>query len=144
AALYGLELSPERVKEIVDGWREQNPAIRQFWYDLEDAARRATENPGVTTHAGRISFNRWREWLRMVLPNGSVLCYCQPAIVDHPKFENSTSLSYLGVNSYTRKWERIHTYGGKLAENATQKVARDVLKTNSHAVEEAGFAIVLP
>src|SRR5690606_2810986 len=63
---------------------------------------------------------------------------------EHPKFEGSTSLSYLGVNSYTRKWERIHTYGGKLAENATQAAARDVLKTNSHGVEEAGYEIVLP
>ena len=79
----------------------------------------------------------------MELPSGRVLCYCQPAIVDHPKFENSTSLSYLGVNSYTRKWERIHTYGGKLAENWTQATARDVLKTNSHDIEAAGYPLVL-
>lgn len=144
AALYGLDLSPQRVEAIVKGWREANPAIRQFWYDLEEAAREATLNPGRTTHAGRASFNRWREWLRMELPSGRVLCYTQPAIVDHPKFEGSTSLSYLGVNSYTRKWERIHTYGGKLAENWTQATARDALKTNSHDIESEGFEIVLP
>lgn len=142
--LYGMNLSDEAIAEVVRAWREANGAIRQFWYDLEEAARTATENPGLTTHAGKISFNRWREWLRMLLPNGTTLNYCQPAIVAHPKFENSTSLSYLGVNSYTRKWERIHTYGGKLAENGTQKVARDVLKTNSIAIDAAGYEIVLP
>lgn len=144
AALYGLNLEEQLVKDIVYNWREANPNIKQLWYDLEQAAREATLTPGRTVDAGRISFNRWREWLRMQLPSGRVLCYCQPAIVEHPKFENSTSLSYLGVNSYTRKWERIHTYGGKLAENATQAGARDVLKTNSHAIEAEGFEIVLP
>src|SRR5690606_32215406 len=100
--------------------------------------------PGVTTHAGKISFKRWREWLRMRLPSGRLLCYTQPAIVDHPVFENSTSLSYLGVNSYTRKWERIHTYGGKWAENATQALARAVLKTHTHGPADARHESVLP
>lgn len=144
AALYGLDLSEDRVKEIVFNWREQNSAIKQFWYDMEEAARLATRNPGVTIDCGKIKFNRWREWLRMQLPSGRVLCYCQPAEVPHPKFENSVSLSYLGINGYTRKWERIHTYGGKLTENAVQAVARDVLKTNSHAIEHAGYEIILP
>jgi hypothetical protein len=144
AALYGMNLAPEQIKEIVRDWREANPAIKQFWYDMDEAAREATLSPGRTTYAGRISFNRWREWLRMVLPSGTVLCYCQPALVPHPKFEGRQSLSYLGINSYTRKWERIHTYGGKLAENATQKAARDVLKTNSHGIENAGYEILLP
>lgn len=145
AALYGLDLDPEFIDEIVQGWRAANTAIKSFWFDLEQAAREATISPGVSTYVNdRVMFNRWREWLRMELPSGRVLCYCQPAIVPHPKFENSTSLSYLGVNSYTRKWERIHTYGGKLSENWTQATARDVLKTNSHGIEEAGFEIILP
>jgi len=142
--LYGLELSDEAIARVVGAWREANSRIRRFWYDLEEAAREATLSPGVTTEAGLVRFNRRGEWLRMALPNGTALCYCQPALVPHPKFENSLSLSYLGVNSYTRKWERIHTYGGKLAENATQKVARDVLKTNSLAIDAEGYEIVLP
>lgn len=142
--LYGLSLSDAAIQSVVLAWREANANIRQFWYDLEAAARDATLSPGVTVAAGMVKFNRRGEWLRMLLPNGTTLNYCQPAIVPHPKFENSTSLSYLGVNSYTRRWERIHTYGGKLAENATQKVARDVLKTNSLLIDAEGFEIVLP
>jgi DNA polymerase len=143
--LYGLELSDEAIAQVVSAWRDANGSIVQFWRGLEEAAREATLNPGTTTHAGdHIAFHRVGEWLRMRLPSGRLLCYCQPAIVDHPKFAGSTSLSYLGVNSYTRKWERIHTYGGKLAENATQAASRDVLKANSHAVENAGYPIILP
>jgi len=142
--LYGMSLSDEAITEVVNAWRLANSNIKQFWWDLDEAAREATMTPGRTVYVGKIGFNRWGEWLRMILPNDTVLCYCQPAIVPHPKFKNSTSLSYLGVNSYTRKWERIHTYGGKLAENATQKVARDVFKTNCLGVEAAGYEIVLP
>lgn len=143
AALYGLELTDDEVSRIVQQWRAANPAIKQFWYDLEQAARDATRWPGKVFHAGKISFTRTGEWLLMRLPSGRFLCYCQPAEVDHPKFEGQTSLSYLGVNSYTRRWERIHTYGGKLAENATQAMARDVLAYNMPAIEEAGFRIIL-
>lgn len=144
AALYGLDLDPEQIESIVRDWRAANPCITQFWWDLDRAAREAIASPGRTVEVGKLAFNRWREWLRLQLPSGRVLCYCQPAIVPHPIFEDSTSVSYLGINSYTRKWERIHTYGGKWFENSVQAVARDVLKTNSHGIEEEGYAIVLP
>lgn len=145
--LYGLDLETKEVKRIVDEWRETNSMIKQFWYDLEAAAREATLNPGVTTRAGEyVSFNRWREWLRMKLPSGHVLCYTQPRIEPHKKFANATALSYLGVNSYTRKWERIQTYGGKLAENWTQATATGVWGVIGDAMlraEAAGYAIVM-
>ena len=34
---------------------------------------------------------------------------------------------FWGVNQFTRKWCELDTYGGKLVENATQAVARDLL-----------------
>jgi DNA polymerase len=73
----------------------------------------------------------------MVLPSGRYLCYPNPWIDDDGK------LSYEGINLYTRKWERLHTYGGKLIENATQGGARDVLAHNMAEAEAAGYEIVL-
>lgn len=52
-------------------------------------------------------------------------------------------LTYAGTNQYTRKWERIRTYGGKLAENVTQAASRDVLAAAMPLIEAAGYEIVL-
>ena len=52
-------------------------------------------------------------------------------------------LTYAGVNQYTRKWERLRTYGGKLAENVTQAASRDVLAFGMTAAEAAGYEVVL-
>jgi DNA polymerase bacteriophage-type len=43
----------------------------------------------------------------------------------------------------TSKWERTNTYGGKLAENATQAASRDILANGMIEVEAAGYPIVL-
>jgi DNA polymerase len=49
----------------------------------------------------------------------------------------------MGVNQYSRRWERLKTYGGKLVENVTQAAARDVLAHNMPLVEENHYSIVL-
>lgn len=143
ARLYGYMLDEREAKIIVDMWRDAHPATVAFWYELEQAARTAIEHSGTVVKVGRVAFHRWGEWLRMKLPSGRVLCYCQPAIVPSKMFAGATSVSYLGVNNYTRKWERLHTYGGKFAAEATQGTARDIMFSNIPAIEAAGYPIVL-
>jgi DNA polymerase len=53
------------------------------------------------------------------------------------------SLSYMGVNQYSRKWSRLSTYGGKLVENVCQAIARDVMADAMPSIEAAGYAITL-
>ncbi|HHW4679895.1 MAG TPA: hypothetical protein ACQGQX_00160, partial [Xylella taiwanensis] len=53
------------------------------------------------------------------------------------------TLSYRGTHPTTRQWTRIPTYGGKLVENITQAVSRDVLAACMPAIEAAGYPIVL-
>lgn len=143
ARLYNFLIDEVEAKAIVDSWRAEHEATTQFWWDLDDGAREALMSPGRTVQVGEhIRFHRWREWLRMQLPSGRVICYCQPAMAPHPKF-GGMAISYLGVNSYSRKWERLFTYGGKFAAEATQGTARDIMLANEPAIEEAGYPIVL-
>ncbi len=119
------------------GWRYGHPAIVQCWADLGGAVLRATRNPGMTIDCGRFRLRRDGAWLRVRMPSGRFLCYPSPQVDDNGKF------SYMGVNQYSRKWARLHSYGGKLFENACQSFARDILAHNMPAVEAAGYQIVL-
>ena len=137
AAVYGLDLPEKRVLEIVRAWRKANAKIVQFWADLEDAAVKATLSPGRRIECGRLVFQRDGAWLRMRLPSGRVVCYPSPQVSDEGK------LSYMGINQYTRKWERIRTYGGKIGENATQATARDVVADRMAEADARGYKVLL-
>lgn len=120
---------------IKRAWRRAHPATVEQWGALQDACIRAVKAPGVTMHAGRLKARRDGAWLRVLLPSGKYLCYPDPRI-------DKGKLSYMGVDQYTRQWRRISTYGGKLIENATQALARDVLAHNMPAID-AEYPIVL-
>lgn len=118
-------------------WRYAHPAIASFWKDLGEAARMAVLRPGTAYECRKLKLRRDGAWLRVGLPSGRSLCYHSPQVDDAGK------LSYMGVNQYSRKWSRLKTYGGKLAENVTQAVARDVLAASMPAIEREGYQIVL-
>lgn len=117
-------------------WREAHPAISSYWKEMEEAAVEAIKNPGVAYPVRKLKFRRDGAWLRMILPSGRAVCYASPRVSDSGK------ISYLGVNSYTRRWQRTHTYGGKLFENACQSVARDVMAENMPAMELEQYEIL--
>jgi DNA polymerase len=118
-------------------WRAAHPAVSSMWRELGDTVRQAIQRPGVTLKCRMFKVRRDGSWLRIGLPSGRALCYPSPAIDDHNR------ISYMGVHQYTRKWQRLVTYGGKLAENVTQAVARDVLASSMPAIEAAGYDLVL-
>lgn len=147
-ALYGFELPKSQVDPIVRAWRQAHPAICDWdtglWAQLDHAARMAIMHPGQQFAAGEfIMFERWREWLRMRLPSGTFLNYAAPAIIDDPRRPGKDTVSYLGVNNYSRKWERLTTYGGKLSADATQGTAREIMAENLPWIEENDYLPVL-
>ena len=139
-ALYGVNLPERTVLTIVEAWRKAHPQTKALWYGSERAAKEALSNPGTRHQSGKLAFRYEKDtgYLRMILPSKRSLCY-PGAEVD----ETTGKLSYMGVNQYTRKWERLDTYGGKLVENATQAASRDVLAVGMRQAEEAGYQIVL-
>lgn len=136
-ATYGLS---ERVFIACDSlkrlWRRAHPETCDFWYQLERTVRAAIATPKKTLYCGYLKVRRDGAWLRIQLPSGRALCYPSPSI-------EKGNITYMGINSYSRKWQRLKTYGGKLVENVTQATARDVLAGNMPLIENAGYSIVL-
>lgn len=142
AATYQIVLNDVQAAMIVDDWRASSTHIVEFWYELGSAAMAvATGRDGYHETVGRIGLERRRKAMVMHLPSGRELFYQYIDCLWDPD-RGRFRLVYEGVNQYTRRWERISTWGGKLVENATQAVARDVLTDSLRTLFRTGLDIV--
>ena len=121
-------------------WRKANSEIVSFWYALAKACQSAIKAKGVAFSAGRIVCKVSGNYLLMRLPSGRYLVYPAPRL---PEEGEMCDFSFMGVNQYTKKWERIPTYSGKLAENSVQGAACDLLLEAGPRLEAAGYRIVM-
>lgn len=156
---YFIKVPDSQADEIKQAWRLAHPKIVNYWYDLERAAIAALQEGGKQTAgpAGReVAFKKSGSFLWCKLPSGRVLCYPYPEmrVVTTPWGEEKDALTYMTVVSNPKAkiiedpnsngtWKRISTYGGSLAENVTQAVARDLLAEAMKRLEKAGFEIVM-
>lgn len=142
---YGVNVGDEQAEAIKTAWRLANPNIVLFWSLLEDAAIYAVRNPGKKFTANSITFLKNGSFLWCRLPSGRTLCYAYPQIdlVDTPWGDTREGLTYMGVDSFSKKWQRIKTYGGKLSENVTQAVARDILSDSLPRLEAKNYTVVM-
>lgn len=92
-------------------WREANPNIVSMWSALQDAFKQVIAAPGQTVIVRKVKIRKDGSWVRLILPSGRSLCYPSARI------DEKGQISYMGINSYSRKWDRIRTFGGKLLEN---------------------------
>ena len=72
-----MGLKEEELPETIDSWREANPKIVQYWWDVEKAAMQVFKT-GERQDIGRISFAFSSGTLWMVLPSGRKLAYLVP------------------------------------------------------------------
>lgn len=137
-----------------------------------DAVRRPGEITRAGAPGREVMFRKRGSFLWCRLPSGRTLCYPYPVVYtgsygdfltyksvpdatvwaiysswrDHPGGKaagapNPTSI--VDEPGNTREWCRISTYGGKLSENVTQAICRDLLADAMMRVEDAGYQIVL-
>lgn len=117
--VMGADGTDETLQRLVTQWRAANPAIVELWGNMGDAFRRGgsvgdhvqVEVDGLTRHVR--------------LPSGRAITY-------HGCLWNweDTARGRRRVASFRdpkRGGARQRTYGGRLIENVTQAVARDVL-----------------
>lgn len=118
-----MGLTEEELQPLVDSWRNSNPMITAFWWDV-DTAVKTTIKQHIPTEVRGIKFFYKNGMLFIKLPSGRMLSYVKPRIGEN-KF-GGESVTYEGIGS-TKKWERIESYGPKFVENIVQAVSRDLL-----------------
>jgi len=149
-----LEGEVDVAQLIIKTYRTKFPLIPQFWKDINNAARGAVREPGRIFRCGRndsVRFVVRGQFLWCVLPSGRPLAYARPRLERHrvvpknPEMEPFTteSVTFMSVDSVTRKWKRTHGYGGLFTENVVQGTARDLLADAMLREEDAGYPIVI-
>lgn len=129
-AKYGIEVDEDFSKNVVDMYRNKFWEVPQLWYAQQGAAIEATLNGegAEPVVAGKVSWVVEGDYLYCQLPSTRRLAYPEPSVRDWKTSwgQVKTSLTFTGINPYSRKWERRAAYGGLLVENMTQAVARDI------------------
>ena len=124
-AMGALEmgLSEHELQPLVNMWRESNPNIVRFWWDVDKAIKDCITQH-LVTKVGCVRF-RWKSGMLFIdLPSGRRLSYVKPRIGTN-RF-GGESVEYYGIGT-NKKWQRIESYGPKYVENITQAISRDIL-----------------
>lgn len=140
-----MGLTEEELPDIVARWRQANPRIRDLWYAVENAALAAMQTAQPQAIYGLIfalegDILYGQTFLTVRLPSGRKLFYPRPFLKEN-QF-GKMALHYYTVGQQTRKWEVASTYGGKLAENIVQAIARDCLAVTLERIVDRGLQVV--
>jgi DNA polymerase len=144
-ATYGMDVDEDLAEKAVTAYREKYSSVQKLWWGTEEVAQAAVADPGRAKGYAGVHWVKKGRFLYCKLPSGRLLSYCEPKLemVMTPWGEEKRQLTFMGVNSVTKKWERQSTYGGKLVENITQAVARDIMAEAMLRVEDEGFKVLL-
>ena len=153
ALVYGIRFTEAQAREIVDAWRAANPRIMQAWAAEERAAKQAMDNPGTAvwlsngTHSTGGYCYRGGNLMRR-LPSGRSLIYrnMRREMMPTPWGQNRLTLTYDGnifAKGQPGTFIRQKTYGGKLFQNATQAICRDILAAGLIRADRFGLEGIL-
>ncbi|MEG1264277.1 MAG: DNA polymerase, partial [Clostridia bacterium] len=127
----------DEMQPLVDAWRAANPRIVAFWGALDRAAREVIEEH-TSARVGKVALYWQDDRMFIRLPGGRNLCYISPRFVPN-RFGNS-GIGYLAPAANGQLVVQ-ETFGGKIAENVTQSIARDLLAHGMMNLETAGYPI---
>lgn len=134
--VMGAQGSDSQLQSLVTQYRNANANITSFWSELEGAFKRGK---GATAgdHIRVESEGRTRY---VVLPSGRAITYhnCKSILTEGPY----GPVSKITFADPGKAGARTYTYGGRLAENVTQAVARDLLGQAILNLSNAGYEVV--
>ena len=133
-----MGLTEVELPDLIDDWRNSNPHIVQFWWDVEKAAIETIKDHKERS-VGRVGFQFSANTLWLVLPSERKLAYIKPKL--QPNRYGRMAITFESLNA-ANKWARGETYSGKLVENITQATARDLLAEAMWRMEQRGLDIV--
>jgi len=141
ARQMGIKLNMDPA-DIAGKWREANSEQVQLWYDLTETAMYAVKHPGeaYAIPNKKIMFKVEGRWLYMRLPSGRRIAYLDPEVQMGDRGEEVT---YMGIDTYSRKWTRVSAYGGKWLQNACEGIGRDLLVSGLMNMEDKGYKTTL-
>ena len=134
----GAKMPEAEMQPLVDAWRAANPNIVAFWSALDRAARTVIRRK-TSAHVGKVTLYWQDDKMFMRLPSGRNLCYQSPHFTENGF--GSDAIGYYAPNAAGQMVVQ-ETFGGKLAENATQAIARDILAHALLTLEKNGYPVV--
>ena len=134
----GAKMPEAEMQPLVDAWRAANPNIVAFWSALDRAARTVIRKK-TSVRVGKVTLYWQDDKMFMRLPSGRNLCYQSPHFTTN-RF-GSDAIGYY-ASSASGQMVVQETFGGKLAENATQAIARDILANALMMLEAHGYPVV--
>lgn len=125
-----LDMSDAELAEyFVKPWRKANPSIVQGWYNLQDAFISGD------ARVGRLLVEAHGPDRAIRLPSGRKLWYHGVKVKHSP----GTGRTLVTFQDWNKNGVPQKTYGGRLAENITQAIARDVMAEALVRLEREGF-----
>mgnify|MGYP001018038945 CR=1 FL=1 len=134
----GAKMAEEEMQPLVDAWRAANPNIVAFWNALDRAAKTVIRRK-TSARVGKVVLYWQDDKMFMRLPSGRNLCYQSPHFTVN-RFGND-AIGYYAPNAAGQMVVQ-ETFGGKLAENTTQAIARDILAHALLTLEKNGYPVV--
>lgn len=131
----GADGEEHKLKRLVYQWRDANENIVALWQDLENAFLRGDE------WAGKLYVEKDEHDRRIVLPSGRAITY-HNVRMNWKTDQYGRQKKHITFDDPKQHGWRGDTYGGRLTENVTQAVARDVLSEALVRLQERGHEVV--
>lgn len=139
-----LGLTREREDEIVALWRKGRRRTVEYWQRVQNKAIEALNHPMAKIRQDAFTWGYDGEDLKCLLPSGRCLWY-RRGYLGVKKWDDggeTPQIKYYGVDDNGHLgW--VNTYGGKLTENQTQAVAREIMMDGALRAEQEGWPLVM-